>query len=121
MISAEIWNAILWLEDVKEGITAKRELQSVLHVHFGLVIYLAALLVLRQPWKPWRALAAVLAVQGANELMDYLVKPHFGLSDSFIDSFNTLWWPTVFTVAFALWRPRMPGHVGSGRVTVRAR
>lgn len=120
MVSAEIWNAILWLEDFKEGITAKRELQSVLHVHFGLVIFLTALLVLRRPWKPWRALAAVLAVQGANELIDYLVKPHFRLIDSVMDCFNTLWWPTVFTLAFALWRARAPAGAGSERAVLDA-
>lgn len=73
--------------------------KDALHVHLGLLIFLAAVLLLRTSlgsWTPWLVL---LLFELANEAVD-LLHEHDGirvtdLSETAKDIVNTMFWPTV--------------------------
>lgn len=84
--------------------------KDALHVHLGLVVFLAAVVVLRTTlgnWIPWIVL---LAFEVFNEVVD-LLHEHDGVRaldflEAAKDIVNTMFWPTL-VVVFA--RHRSPG------------
>ncbi|WP_130754860.1 hypothetical protein [Sphingobium xenophagum] len=103
--------------DLKDQLSAARGIQSLLHVHIGLVVFAVAALLLRR-MLAYMPLLVVVVIQAANETMDWLIKPGFRLSDSLFDSVNTLVWPSLLTLMIvyhrrrlaALTPPRRPGQ-----------
>ncbi|MFN3945049.1 MAG: hypothetical protein ACK4K7_08985 [Allosphingosinicella sp.] len=69
--------------------------EDLLHVHFGLAIFVvAALLLKRRMRSPW-PLAAVAVFAVANEIVDFLTDSGWRLDWSLLDLVNTLFWPTT--------------------------
>jgi hypothetical protein len=69
---------------------------QLLHTHAGLAVLLIAWFVSRRPLASFVPFTAVVAAEGANELMDYL---HAGrvASDTVSDVAYTLFWPLVLS------------------------
>jgi hypothetical protein len=96
-------------EQLKTWLAAPKGIQSLLHVHTGLALYFlfVALIPRRNPPSLPLALAPLMLVatiQFSNELADYLTKPRYRWTDGALDSFNTLFWPSLLTIVF--WRQR---------------
>ena len=77
---------------------------DVLHIHVGLIILVAAALVLRRaPWD-WRPWLVVVVVEAANELYDVFqtayVTDEGNWSAAWHDFWLTMLWPTVILLAF---------------------
>ena len=69
--------------------------EGLLHVHFGLLIFVVtALLLQRRMRSPW-PLAAVAFFAVANEVVDYVGPDPWPLWGSLADVLNTLFWPTL--------------------------
>lgn len=92
--------------DLKEQISAARGIQSLLHVHIGLIVFAVATLLLRRA-PAYVPLVIVIAMQATNETIDWLLKPGFRLSDSLFDSVNTVIWPALLTVMIVYHRRRL--------------
>lgn len=92
------WNAKEW---VHHGTGAD---PSVLHIHFGLALWLLAAFLLKKPLRDWRPFAVVLALQALNEVADRLL---FGgwrwASNTSWDMIETLFWPFAIMV-YLRWR-----------------
>ncbi|MEH3102555.1 MAG: hypothetical protein PGN12_01430 [Sphingomonas phyllosphaerae] len=79
---------------------------ALLHVHVGMAIYLAVLLMVRQRRAGSVALQVVLAAELGNEVMDWLnASPDWTWSDTASDVALTLLWPVAITAVLA-WRRR---------------
>ncbi|WP_159754199.1 hypothetical protein [Sphingomonas sp. 8AM] len=77
---------------------------ALLHVHVGMAIYLATLMVVRQRRGGVVALQVVFAAELGNELMDWLAaSPQWSWSDTISDVVLTLMWPAGIT-AINAWR-----------------
>ena len=77
---------------------------DLLHVHVGMAIYLATLMVIRNRRGGMIALQMVLAAELGNEVMDWLAaSPRWTWADTINDFVLTLLWPTAFTAVVA-WR-----------------
>lgn len=76
--------------------------KDALHVHVGLFVFVAAILLLggrRTPWLAWLAAAAVAAGLEVLDLRDDLTTAgHPRWLASLHDLVNTLFWPTVLTL-----------------------
>ena len=69
--------------------------EGLLHVHFGLIIFVVtALLLQRRMRSPW-PLAAVAFFAVANEIVDYIGPDPWPLWGSLADVLNTLFWPLM--------------------------
>ncbi|HEY9553628.1 hypothetical protein [Allosphingosinicella sp.] len=69
--------------------------EGLLHVHFGLLIFvITALLLKRRMRSPW-PLAAVAFFAVANEVVDYIGPEPWPLWGSLVDVLNTLFWPAM--------------------------
>lgn len=82
---------------------------ALLHVHTGLAIYLATLMVVRTRRGAIVALQVVLAAELGNEAMDWLAaSPEWTWSDTISDFVLTLLWPVAITLvgAWRRWRWR---------------
>ena len=91
--------------------------KDALHVHLGLAIFLAAVVLLRTSlgsWNPWLVL---LAFEFANEAIDLLHEHDGARALDFVeaakDIVNTMFWPTV-VVLFARYRPQVGSSEGAG-------
>jgi hypothetical protein len=78
--------------------------KDALHIHLGLAIFVALVLVLRRPLSsliPW---LGVLAFELVNEAMDIFHWHEgafsFEIGDSLKDLINTMIWPTLIMLAF---------------------
>jgi hypothetical protein len=69
--------------------------ESLLHVHAGLAIFVLTALLLRQRMRSWIPLAVVIALELANETVDYYFSANWDLASSAMDVVNTLLWPVV--------------------------
>jgi hypothetical protein len=85
--------------------------QDALHVHASIILYLAAMFVLRRSWRspvPW---LFVFALEAANELLDLQEQYEIGIKaitwrqafelgwpEGLKDMVNTMLWPTVLLV-----------------------
>lgn len=82
---------ILWITE-KTGLP-----DNLLHIHSGLIIFLAARLVTRCPYRSFVPFLCVVLAEGANELLDYLAygwRP----TDTYHDIANTLFWPLMISL-----------------------
>jgi hypothetical protein len=69
--------------------------EGLLHVHFGLIIFVvAALLLKRRMRSPWPIAAAVFFAI-INEVVDYIGPDPWPLWGSAADVLNTIFWPFV--------------------------
>ena len=82
-----------WLSDTT-GAT-----EDLLHVHFGLLIFVAIALVFRQRLHSVWPVALVWAFALTNELVDYFA-PEWQTDTAALDVINSVFWPTIlFLVA----------------------
>jgi len=89
-----------------DQIVARAGSAALLHVHVGMAIYLATLMVVRQRRGGIVALQVVLAAELGNEVLDWLAaNPQWSWSDTFSDVVLTLMWPSGIT-AITAWRRR---------------
>jgi len=73
--------------------------EELLHVHFGLLIFIATAVVFRRRMHSFWPVSLVWAFALANEIVDYFV-PGWVAFTSFLDVVNTVFWPTMlFLVA----------------------
>lgn len=75
---------------------------TTLHLHFGLAIWLVALLVLRRPSGPLIALLAVAMLELFNETMDRLHIGNWDWPNTKHDMLATMVWPTLLTIALLI-------------------
>ncbi len=69
------------------------------HTYAGIGFWLLAALVLRRPLASAVPLVVVIALELANEYVDWLNYDHWTLSDTFADMAATWFWPVVLNVA----------------------
>lgn len=77
---------------------------DVLHIHAGLLLLVAAALVLRRaPWD-WRPWLVVAAVESANELYDVFQTAYVTDEGNWASAWHDFWltmlWPTVILLVF---------------------
>lgn len=73
--------------------------EELLHVHFGLLIFIATAVVFRRRMHSLWPVALVWTFAIGNELIDYLADEWVAFT-SFLDVVNTIFWPTMlFLVA----------------------
>ena len=84
---------------------------DVLHVHVGMGIFFAVLLVGRQRLGSWLPVWIVLAAALAGEALDVIALTGNGQdrfwSNHVIDIFNTTFWPVMLTL-YGLWARSVP-------------
>ncbi|RIV85191.1 hypothetical protein D2V07_13000 [Aurantiacibacter zhengii] len=78
--------------------------QELLHVHAGLLIFVAASLILRRKFRSPIPLALVTAFAVLNELVDWLYGPSTGAFEPIRDIANTVFWPCVVFLLARRWR-----------------
>ena len=83
---------------------------TILHIHVGMVVLMAARIVTRRSLGSFVPLAVVIAAEAFNEIMDRLLYGSWRWTDTSLDIVNTLLWPTVICLGVRL-RPL----VGAGR------
>lgn len=80
--------------------------KDVLHVHVGLIVFFAAMLLLRRKLGDWWPWTIVLAVTLLGEVWDVRDRWAAGLAADpgghLQDILNTLFWPTALTLAFRI-------------------
>lgn len=69
--------------------------EALLHVHFGLLIFVVAALVTRRRMASIAPLAIVVVLAGLNEVLDYLGPDPASPWLSAADFANSVFWPTV--------------------------
>jgi hypothetical protein len=80
---------------LKQGLSAATGAsEDLLHVHFGLLIFVAAALLLRRRMHSNWPVGLVWAFALANEAVDYFATG-YALDTSLLDVLNTVVWPTV--------------------------
>ena len=80
---------------LKEGLSdATGATEDLLHVHFGLLIFVAAALLLRRRMHSNWPVGLVWAFALANEAVDYFAAG-YRLDTSVLDVLNTVLWPTI--------------------------
>lgn len=102
------------MEFVERYSTLKNELsaytgaqEGLLHVHFGLVIFVVTALLLRRRMRsPWPLLAVVFFAL-ANEVIDYVGPEPWPVAGSVWDVINTIFWPLILFLLAR--RGRSPG------------
>lgn len=73
--------------------------EDLLHVHFGLLIFVVVAVVFRQRMHSYWPVSLVWGFALSNELVDYFA-PLWRIDTSALDVLNTVFWPTVlFLVA----------------------
>ncbi len=78
--------------------------QELLHVHAGLIIFVAASLVLRRKFRSPIPLALVAAFAVLNELVDWINGPSPDPLEPFWDIANTVFWPCILFLLARRWR-----------------
>ena len=69
--------------------------EALLHVHAGLLVFVAAALLMRQRMASRFALVLVGLLAVANEVADHLGPTPSAYSQSAIDVLNTVFWPSI--------------------------
>lgn len=91
--------------EAKHGIEAwTGASQELLHVHAGLIIFVAASLVLRRKFRSPIPLALVAVFAVLNELIDWLNGPSPNALEPYLDIANTVFWPCVLFLLARRWR-----------------
>ena len=78
------------------------------HTFAGLAIWLLAALLLGKPLRSWAPLLTVIALECANEYMDYLAHGGVIWNGTGADMAATWFWPVVLFLALRI-RPRLRG------------
>ena len=92
-----LWAAIVqWIGD---GTGAS---DTILHIHAGLAVLLAARVVTRRSLGTWMPLTVVAAAELTNEVLDRLHYDSWRWTDTIPDVANTLFWPAVICLAVRL-------------------
>ncbi len=91
--------------------------RDALHVHAGLLVFVASAFVLRSnlrsPW-PWLAALAVACGMEAMDAVDGIVSyGHWRVRASVHDVVNTMFWPTVLALACRYTRVAAPPAAGA--------
>ena len=93
-------------KSIIDVVVAQAGSAALLHVHVGMAIYLATLMVVRNRRGAVIALQVVLAAEFGNEAMDWLAaSPQWTWSDTISDIVLTVMWPAAIT-AVGSWRRR---------------
>lgn len=90
-ISQEYHKLILWISE-KTGLA-----DNLLHIHSGLMIFLAARLITCRPYHSFTPFLCVVLAEASNEILDYLAygwRP----TDTYLDISNTLFWPLMISL-----------------------
>lgn len=104
-----------WYKSLIDVIVLRAGSAALLHVHVGMAIYLATLMIVRQRRGGIIALQVVLAAELANEVMDWLAaSPRWTWDDTISDIVLTLMWPTAITGVNAWRRRRWRRAVAAG-------
>jgi hypothetical protein len=91
---------------------------TVLHIHAGLLILLAARLVTRRSLGTFVPLLAVLGLELANEIVDRLNHGAWRWDDTLSDIGHTLFWPLMLSLAIRLYPLRSGIHgYGEGELS----
>jgi hypothetical protein len=90
-----------WLSDTT-GAT-----EDLLHVHFGLLIFVAVALVFRQRMHSLWPVSCVWTFALVNELVDYFA-PEWQADTSALDVLNSVFWPTILFLVARRRRVRPP-------------
>lgn len=79
--------------------------RDALHIHFGLLIFMIAALLLRGKRRYWTAFLIVLMIALGGEIWDHIYELHIGKAcdwpDHLSDIFNTCIWPLLLAL---FWR-----------------
>lgn len=75
---------------------------TLLHVHAGMVVLLAARLVTRRPLSSPVPLLVVIVVEVANEVLDRIHYGSWRWPDTTVDFVNTVFWPAVLFIGLRL-------------------
>lgn len=108
--------------DVKNILVAFLGFQrDALHIHFGLLIFFAAWVMLRGRRGAWAALGLVVAIALGAEIWDHIYELSINKAcdwpDHLSDLFNTCVWPMILTLAYDWHRGRTP-RIGTGDADV---
>lgn len=83
--------------------------RSILHIHFGIALYILFRLLSRRRLGPIWALIGVMVLEGINETLDlaatWPVLQAWQIRDTTQDILNTLLWPVVLCL-LTLWQAR---------------
>lgn len=80
---------------------------TILHIHAGMLILMAARVVTRRSLGTFVPFAAVLILELANEIIDRVNHGSWRWDDTTSDLVNTLFWPFLLSLAIRL-RPMAP-------------
>lgn len=86
---------------------------SLLHVHAGMAIFVAASLVTRRPRGGVVPFAVVCVAELVNEVMDRFHAGSWQWADTSVDVLNTLFWPFVLVLIAPVGRAGFPNRAGS--------
>lgn len=75
---------------------------KLVHLNVGLLLWVAAALVLRRPLRSIMPLISVTLVQFANEAIDYSVRSGWTWQDTVLDTLATVGWPTLLWLMMAM-------------------
>jgi hypothetical protein len=75
---------------------------KLVHLNVGLLVWVAASLVLRRPLRSPLPLLTVVLVQIANEAIDYHVRIKWSLEDTLLDTLATIGWPFILWLVLAI-------------------
>lgn len=74
----------------------------ILHFHAGMFVLFAARMITRHPLSSPVPLLVVAAVQIGNEIVNRLYYGSWRPADTFLDTVNTLFWPTLLFIGLRL-------------------
>ena len=99
---------MLFYATFKEAIANDTGLaNTILHIHAGMLILMGARIVTRRSLGTFIPFAAVLALELANEIIDWVNHGSWRWEDTASDIVNTLFWPFLLSLAIQL-RPMAP-------------
>lgn len=97
--------AAIYYGEAKRGIEAwTGASQELLHVHAGLIIFVAASLVLRRKFRSPIPLVLVAVFAVLNELVAWINGPSADALEPYRDIANTVFWPCILFLLARRWR-----------------
>lgn len=85
-------SAVLWIKH------ATRWGDAAIHLHVGLLLFCATIVVARRSVRSGVPLAVVVLAEAGNETIDYIMQTSWSATDTIGDIFHTLLWPVIFTL-----------------------
>jgi hypothetical protein len=74
---------------------------KLVHLNVGLILWVAAALILRRPLRSFIPLLFVILIQIGNEIIDYAVRQSWTLEDMLLDTLATIGWPMLLWAALS--------------------